>query len=327
MTYYEGLNIGLNYDASTGTWGFTNQPQNFIDPNAFSTTDQEFVYAPPETIDPDTPEQDPCPPGYVYDTELKQCVPDPNFQAPDFLGQPKQEGGDPNKDNPQAEFIDFDASTPEGRQFMYNHAVKSGYINDKGQLLGPPKAPTVGFLTPVMQFGITRQYNRWLKELGAYDSDMKSKGLATGFVQAIGMAPTLLPSFYDPEGETKLRTTSGVSTPITDDQITETKADPLMAVKNQPAGNSYTSPEGDTYTSTGDGGITFTPAENNPAVEQATQSDVKYGAGRGRSVDAGTGGTSVNYGGNVGFASPQGTQQSYSSMFKDTDKPEGDAGI
>tara|TARA_R100001015_G_C4576355_1_gene133576 strand:- start:349 stop:981 length:633 start_codon:yes stop_codon:yes gene_type:complete len=210
---------------------------------------------------------------------------------------------------------------------MYNHAVKSGYINDKGQLLGPPKAPTVGFLTPVMQFGITRQYNRWLKELGAYDSDMKSKGLATGFVQAIGMAPTLLPSFYDPEGETKLRTTSGVSTPITDDQITETKADPLMAVKNQPAGNSYTSPEGDTYTSTGDGGITFTPAENNPAVEQATQSDVKYGAGRGRSVDAGTGGTSVNYGGNVGFASPQGTQQSYSSMFKDTDKPEGDAGI
>ena len=119
MTYYEGLNIGLNYDASTGTWGFTNQPQNFIDPNAFSTTDQEFVYAPPETVDPDTPEQDPCPPGYVYDTELKQCVPDPNFQAPDFLGQPKQEGGDPNKDNPQAEFIDFDASTPEGRQFMY----------------------------------------------------------------------------------------------------------------------------------------------------------------------------------------------------------------
>lgn len=269
MTYYEGLNIGLNYDASTGTWGFTNQPQNFIDPNAFSTTDQEFVYAPPETVDPDTPEQDPCPPGYVYDTELKQCVPDPNFQAPDFLGQPKQEKSDDNQT--QAEFIDFDASTPEGRQFMYNHAVKSGYINDKGQVLGPPKAPNLGFMTPVAQFGITRQYNRWLKELGQYDASMKAKGLPTGFVQAINMAPTLLPSFYDPEGETKLRTVD-TSTPvpeIKDEQITETKPDPNVLPSALPKGSSYVSPEGDTYTSTGGGGFTFQPSQTSTTTYQS----------------------------------------------------------
>jgi hypothetical protein len=301
MTYYEGLNIGLNYDASTGTWGFTNQPQNFIDPNAFSTTDQEFVYAPPETVDPDTPEQDPCPPGYVYDTELKQCVPDPNFQAPDFLGQPSSADNDPNKDNPQAEFIDFDASSAEGRKFMYDHAMDKGYINNKGQLLGPPKAPNIGFMTAVAQFGINRQYNRWLKELGQYDASMKARGLPTGFVQAIGMAPTLLETFYDPEGSTKLRDVSTEPiTPIRDEQITET-------------------PAPDTSGS-GDSGDT-TSTQVSPSSGESFY-ETTYG-----NVDDYQGFTDSSSSSGGTFSSPQQTQQSYSSMYKDTDKPEGDAGI
>ena len=104
------------------------------------------------------------------------------------------------------------------------------------------------------------------------------------------MAPTLLPSFYDPEGETKLRTTSGVSTPITDDQITETKAgepvDIISDIRDSKSGTSYTDASGDTYTSTGDGGIKFEPKVSKPAVSQKTKGGVSYGTGRGGTASA-----------------------------------------
>ena len=187
---------------------------------------------------------------------------------------------------------------------MYDHAMDKGYINSKGQLLGPPTAPNIGFMTPVAQFGITRQYNRWLKELGQYDASMKAKGLPTGFVQAIGMAPTLLETFYDPEGETKLRDVSTEPViPITDDQITET-------------------PAPDT---SGDGG---TDGDNNTTSTQVSPSsgesfyETTYG-----NIDDYQGFTDSGSSSGGTFSSPQQTQQSYSSMYKDTDKPEGDAGI
>jgi len=84
-TYYKGNNIGLNYDASAGTWSFSNLPQDFIDPNSFSSPDPVFPTAPTEPTTPTDPTPDPCPPGYVYDETLQQCVPDPNVE-PDFLG-------------------------------------------------------------------------------------------------------------------------------------------------------------------------------------------------------------------------------------------------
>jgi hypothetical protein len=168
---------------------------------------------------------------------------------------------------------------------------------------------------------------------------MKSKGLPTGFVQAIGMAPKILPRFYETTSATQLRgrdvdvsddatikATDVKTTSDLDKQITETQPDPNVLPIGLPKGNAYVSPQGDTYTSTGDGGFTFTPSENKPAVEQATQSGVRYGAGRGRSTDAGTGGTPVNYSGSGGTSNQQ-AQAQYSSMYKDTDKPEGDAGI
>jgi len=82
-TYYKGNNIGLEYDAATGTWGFKNIAQDFVDTNTFSTADPSFEYAP--VVDDDEDEQDNstvCPPGYIYDETLKQCVPDPNYQNP-----------------------------------------------------------------------------------------------------------------------------------------------------------------------------------------------------------------------------------------------------
>ena len=81
-TYYKGNNIGLSYNAAAGTWSFNNTPKDFIDPNAFSSPDPKFPTAPTTPTDPSDPTPDPCPPGYVYDETLKQCVPDPNYQNP-----------------------------------------------------------------------------------------------------------------------------------------------------------------------------------------------------------------------------------------------------
>ena len=95
-TTYTGSNIGLEYDAATGTWGYKNIAQDFIDPNTFSSTDPSFEYVPVEEDDED--EQDNstvCPPGYIYDETLKQCVPDPNYQNP-FV----QQGGGKDDNRP-----------------------------------------------------------------------------------------------------------------------------------------------------------------------------------------------------------------------------------
>jgi len=80
--YYKGNTIGLNYDAATGNWSFSNEPNDFIDTNAFSTADPKFDYVPPSNTTPDETENDPCPPGYKYDNSLKQCVIDPDYQNP-----------------------------------------------------------------------------------------------------------------------------------------------------------------------------------------------------------------------------------------------------
>ncbi len=79
---YKGNNISLGYDAATGTWGIQNIPTDYIDTDAFSSTDPDFVYTPPSTDDSETEEDfNPCPAGYIYDSELKQCVIDPNAES------------------------------------------------------------------------------------------------------------------------------------------------------------------------------------------------------------------------------------------------------
>ena len=77
--YYKGNNIGLNYDAANGTWSFSDEPQDYIDKNAFSTPDPIFNYTPPAD-EADDEEDTNCPEGYIYDNTLKQCVPDPAKQ-------------------------------------------------------------------------------------------------------------------------------------------------------------------------------------------------------------------------------------------------------
>ena len=310
MTEYKGSNIGLNYDAATGTWGFTNEPQSFVDVNAFSTADASFPYVEPDTDAPEDETPDPCPAGYIYDRQLKQCVPDPDYQNPFSPREQTQYYNEPQEAEP---FISFDSSTEEGRKFMYEHAVKKGYIDSDGNVLGPPEAPTLPMgMTVLAQFGITRQYNRWLKEMGRYDADMKAKGLPTGFAQAIGYAK-ILPRFYETSSQTQLRgrdvdvsddagitgrletdaaikETQDPAQTITEDQIKETKAgepvDIISDIRDSKSGTSYTDSSGDTYTSTGDGGIKFEPRVSKPAVSQKTKGGVSYGTGRGGTASA-----------------------------------------
>ena len=100
---YTGSNIGLEYDAATATWGLNNTPTEYVDTEAFSSTDPDFVYNPPTTDwgTISTEEEDdfnPCPVGYVYDNELKQCVPDTNYQNP-FM-QTEQDSGNTQERKP-----------------------------------------------------------------------------------------------------------------------------------------------------------------------------------------------------------------------------------
>ena len=144
--YYKGNNIGLNYDAATGTWSFDNTPNDFIDTEAFSSQDPKFDYVPPQNTTPDEPDDDPCPEGYVYDSTLKQCVIDPNYQNP-FSEQQNQGGGNDapavriagtNRTTTDNNFIasdaEYDAMSPGD---LIENYKQRGFIrkNDKGELV------------------------------------------------------------------------------------------------------------------------------------------------------------------------------------------------
>ena len=154
-SYYKGNNIGLNYDAANATWSFTNEPNDFIDPASFSTAEPAFDYTPPPSQDDDE-EDTTCPPGYIYDETLKQCVPDPNYQAPAFSGEPGGDGGyQPDEQN----YVDF-------REMSYDEMVdfgkKKGFFNEAGTFIGAPKSEVpFPFLKGIAQFGLDSQANRF----------------------------------------------------------------------------------------------------------------------------------------------------------------------
>ena len=503
-TYYKGNNIGLSFDG-TG-WSFNNLPQNFIDPDAFSTPDPVFPTAPTETTTPDDSTPDPCPPGYMYDKTLKQCVPDPNYQNP-FRQDTNQGGGqDDNTGTGLTPFPDiqpagplsggrsyvptedsgidysiFNYSTlPSARQsktmnefMLISYGIDKGYLsyddekdayrkiqfkesitpnerraidnnwalsllsadnyrnyrdyfdllengyknstsenvfkkffspknNLDGNMIFKEKSTRGGRLGYVTYVNFSDDFKKKINQAmsikdiqgnvkgiidregnvnvraddqgGYYNSDGKFISGTTGqvtagsLIQGMQYLINLKNSGIQLSPNLQKRLLKGINSKALSDKQKQEYASilgydkwndaykdlskavssddwwkkdddaiiPLKDTTPTPIGTegdivsddgTITDPSGDTYTPTGDGGYTYTSSSPKPPVEQTTQSGVKYGAGRGKSVDAGTGGTPVNYGGNVGFASPQGTQQSYSSMFKDTDKPEGDAGI
>ena len=146
--YYKGNTIGLNYDAATGNWSFSNEPNDFIDTNAFSTADPKFDFVPPSNTTPDEPENDPCPAGYKYDSTLKQCVIDPDYENPFMDEQTQTTGG--GGDTTPVRIAGTDRATTDGNFIAsddeYNKMSASelienykqrGFVklNDKGQLV------------------------------------------------------------------------------------------------------------------------------------------------------------------------------------------------
>jgi hypothetical protein len=145
--YYKGNTIGLNYDAATGNWSFSNEPNDFIDTNAFSTADPKFDYVPPSNTTPDETENDPCPPGYKYDNSLKQCVIDPDYQNP-FADTNQTTGGGGNITPQRIAGTDrtttdnnFIATDDEYNKMTASELIENykqrGFVklNDKGQLV------------------------------------------------------------------------------------------------------------------------------------------------------------------------------------------------
>ena len=146
--YYKGNTIGLNYDAATGNWSFSNEPNDFIDTDAFSTSDPKFDFVPPSGTTPDEPENDPCPAGYKYDSTLKQCVIDPDYENPFMDEQTQTTGG--GGDTTPVRIAGTDRATTDGNFIAsddeYNKMSASelienykqrGFVklNDKGQLV------------------------------------------------------------------------------------------------------------------------------------------------------------------------------------------------
>jgi hypothetical protein len=118
--YYKGNNIGLNYDAANGTWSFSNEPQDYIDTNAFSTPDPVFDYTPPSADDDEQEEDTNCPEGYIYDNTLKQCIPDPAVQ--NRYMQQNQGGGN---NQPAVQIAGTNRTTTDGNFIATDAEYKS----------------------------------------------------------------------------------------------------------------------------------------------------------------------------------------------------------
>lgn len=95
-----GQNLVLQFDPNTSNWKYQYQPFNYSNIPTMPTfkTEPEFPVAPPADTTPETPTDDPCPPGYIYDAEKKMCVVDPNYVPPAFGGEG---GGQPTAEAPK----------------------------------------------------------------------------------------------------------------------------------------------------------------------------------------------------------------------------------
>ena len=191
-----GTNLQLTYNEDTDSWSYQNVDYEYPSSSGnswsgFTSPDPDFEYVPetPDTSQPDG-DDDPCPAGYIYDDVLKQCVPDPNYRAPSYYGEPQGSGGD---DNQGAEFIEFDSSTPEGRKAMFEHGQDKGYFGtdtSKGGAYEFLGAPETGMPFPMLkglaQFGENRQYNRYINELNKLNNQRLAEGKPAILAQAVG---------------------------------------------------------------------------------------------------------------------------------------------
>ena len=198
---YPSTNLRLTYDDNTKQWSYTEQAYEYANPppptwSGYTSSDPDFEFAPKVSDTDQSPSEDPCPTGYIYDNALKQCVPDPNYNPRGWMGEPTGDNEDRNE-NTEAEFKEFDSSTPEGRNAMYEHGMNSGYFTpdamagdtSKGgayEIGGPPETKAWGIMKPIAQFGENRQYDRWINELNKLNNQRLAEGKPAVLAQAIG---------------------------------------------------------------------------------------------------------------------------------------------
>jgi hypothetical protein len=87
-----GTNLQLTYDEANDSWSYQNVDYEYPSGSTnswsgFTSPDPEFEYTPPAQ-DQEQDNSTVCPPGYIYDETLLQCVPDPNYRAPAYAGEP-----------------------------------------------------------------------------------------------------------------------------------------------------------------------------------------------------------------------------------------------
>ena len=129
MTTYPATNLRLELNNDTGEWSYVEQAYEYNNTppptwSGYTSSDPDFEFAPdtPDNTTPTDPDEDPWPAGYIYDTTLKQCVPDPNYAPRQFLGEPQ--GGGRNK--PAQNLI---PSNAEKERMIQNKDAKS-YIDN-----------------------------------------------------------------------------------------------------------------------------------------------------------------------------------------------------
>jgi uncharacterized membrane protein YgcG len=190
-TTYQGNNTGLEYDAATATWGLKNTTIEYIDTDAFASTDPDFVYTPPVIDGSIEGPKDPCPEGYMFDKELQQCVIDPNAEN-NFMDTTSGGGYQSNREerdyavdpnNPYGFWVpavqNADGTWEAGytKQFprtfgqfkqddLVFYGKSKGYITKDGTIVGAMQASDyLGMWKGIGQFLNDRAYNTWLRRV------------------------------------------------------------------------------------------------------------------------------------------------------------------
>ena len=157
-----GTNLQLQYDETTDSWSYQNvdyeyAPASTNSWSGYTSPDPDFKFAPKEEEQQQEQDNDTvCPPGYIYDEGLKQCLPDPEYRAPSYAAEPT--GG--REDEPeQQNYVDFrDMSYDDMVQFGKNE----GYFNEAGTFIGAQESNVpFPFIKGISQFGLNSEANRF----------------------------------------------------------------------------------------------------------------------------------------------------------------------
>ena len=124
---YPATNLRLEFNNDTGEWSYVEQAYEYTSPppptwSGYTSTDPDFPTAPPDDNGDDEEEPE-CPVGYIYDTELKQCVPDPDYNPRAWMGEPQGGGGD---NQPETNFI----PSNQEKEKMIAEGDTKGYIDN-----------------------------------------------------------------------------------------------------------------------------------------------------------------------------------------------------